>query len=66
MVEPREDTIVPIINIKLKLPRARQYVNKGKEIRDPILDRIDKYLNKPTIIREEQIPIEEDWIQERN
>ena len=54
MVEPREDTIVPIINIKLKLPRARQYVNKGKEIRDPILNRMDKYLNKPTITKEEQ------------
>ena len=26
------DTLAPIINIKLKILRARQYVNKGKEI----------------------------------
>ena len=32
IVEPREDTIVPVITIKLKPLRARQYVSKGKEI----------------------------------
>ena len=51
---PKEDTIAPIINIKLKPLRARQYISKGKEIQDPILDRTDKYLNKPTITEEEQ------------
>ena len=30
--KPREDATAPIINIKLKPLRARQYVNKGKEI----------------------------------
>ena len=57
---PREDTIAPIINAKLKPLRARQYVSKGKEIQNPILDRMDKYLDKPTIIREKQISIKED------
>ena len=32
MVEPREDAIAPVITIKLKLLRARQYIKKGKEI----------------------------------
>ena len=54
MEVPREDTIAPITNIKPKLLRIRQYKNKGKEIRVPMLDRIDKYLNKPNITKEEQ------------
>ena len=50
---PREDTIVPVITITLKPLRARQYISKGKEIQDPILDKMDKYLNKPTITKKE-------------
>ena len=53
MDKPREDAIAPVITTKLELLRARQYISKGKEIQDPTLDRIDKYLNKPTITKEE-------------
>ena len=53
MEVPKEDATAPITNIKLKLLRARKYISKGKEIQDPILDRMDKYLNKPTITKGE-------------
>ena len=61
----KENTIAPITNkglkllrarkyiknIKLKLLKARQYINKEKEIQDPILNKMDKYLNEPTITK---------------
>ena len=65
-MEPSKDIIAPIIIIKLKPLRVRQYVKKGKEIQDPILDRIDKYLNKPTITKKEQALAVKDQIKERN
>ena len=60
--KPREDATASIINTKLELPRARQYINKGKRIQDPILDRVNKYLNKLIITEEKQNLIVKDWI----